>query len=138
MLLLAADIDGEDDDDDDDEEDEEEGDAIDDSEVGLSYLQKSGLEVMYYDWCIGEIIVEVLFCSLAVLDPRVDHTMDVISPFIPVLCHSDRFFHRESCPRLDVHPGRAWPSSPSCTWHCSLHYIFLQTTPLFLHGVTIV
>jgi len=31
----------------------------------------------------------VLFCSLAVLDPRVGHTMDVLSPFIPVLCHSD-------------------------------------------------
>jgi len=30
----------------------------------------------------------VLFCSLAVLDPRVGHTMDVLSPFIPVLCHS--------------------------------------------------
>ena len=32
-----------------------------------------------------------LFCSLAVLDPRVGHTMDVglLSPFIPVLCHSD-------------------------------------------------
>ena len=46
---------------------------------------------------------------------------------------------RESCPRLDVvHPGRAWPSSPSCTWHCSLHYLFLQATPLFPHGVTIV
>ena len=28
----------------------------------------------------------VLFCSLAVLDPRVGHTMDVLSPFIPVLC----------------------------------------------------
>ena len=27
-----------------------------------------------------------LFCSLAVLDPRVGHTMDVLSPFIPVLC----------------------------------------------------
>ena len=26
---------------------------------------------------------------LAVLDPRVGHTMDVLSPFIPVLCHSD-------------------------------------------------
>ena len=25
------------------------------------------------------------FCSLAVLDPRVGHTMDVLSPFIPVL-----------------------------------------------------
>ena len=30
-----------------------------------------------------------LFCSLAVLDPRVGHTMDILSPFIPVLCHSD-------------------------------------------------
>ena len=30
-----------------------------------------------------------LFCYLAVLDPRVGHTMDVLSPFIPVLCHSD-------------------------------------------------
>ena len=35
--------------------------------------------------------------------------MDVLSPFICVLCHSDWLFHRESCPRLDVvHPGRAW------------------------------
>ena len=31
----------------------------------------------------------ILFCSLAVLDPRVGHTMDVLSPFISVLCHSD-------------------------------------------------
>ena len=60
--------------------------------------------------------------------------MDVLSPFIPVLCHSDWLFHGESCPRLDVvHPGRAWPSSSSCTWHCSLHYLFLQATPLFPH-----
>jgi len=34
-------------------------------------------------------LVDVLFCSLAVLYPRVGHTMDVLSPFIPVLCHSD-------------------------------------------------
>jgi len=27
----------------------------------------------------------VLFCSLAVLDPRVGHTVDVLTPFIPVL-----------------------------------------------------
>ena len=33
--------------------------------------------------------VLLLFCSLAVLDPRVGHTIDVLSPFIPVLCHSD-------------------------------------------------
>jgi len=31
----------------------------------------------------------VLFRSLAVLDPRVGHTMDALSPFIPVLCHSN-------------------------------------------------
>ena len=30
------------------------------------------------------------FCSLAVLlDPRVGDTMDILSPFISVLCHSD-------------------------------------------------
>ena len=52
------------------------------------------------------------------------HYGRILSPFIPVLCHSDRLFHGESCPRLDVvHPGRAWPSSPSCTWHCSLHNV---------------
>ena len=27
-----------------------------------------------------------------------------------------------------VHLGRAWSSSPACTWHCSLHYLFLQAT----------
>jgi len=76
---------------------------------------------------------------LAVLDPRVGLTMDVLSPSISVLCHSDWLFHGESCPRLDVvHPGCAWSSSPACTWHCSLHYLFLQATPLFPHDVTIV
>ena len=34
-------------------------------------------------------IGSVIFCSLAVLDSRVGHTMDVLSPFIPVLCHFD-------------------------------------------------
>ena len=80
----------------------------------------------------------VLFCSLAFLDPRVGHTMDVFSPFISILCHSDWLFHMESCPRLDVCPGCAWSSSPACTWHCNWHYFFLQAIPLFPHGVTIV
>jgi len=74
-------------------------------------------------------MVHPLLCSLAVLDPRVGHTMDAFSPFIPVLCDFDWLFHGESCPRLDVvHPGCAWSSSPACTWHCSLHYLFLQAT----------
>ena len=30
----------------------------------------------------------VLLCTLAVLDPRVGHTMDVLSPFISVLTYS--------------------------------------------------
>jgi len=78
------------------------------------------------------IISDVLFCSLAVLDPRVVHTMNVLSSFIAVLCHSDWLFHGSSCPRLDVvHPGRAWSSSPTYTRHCSLHYLLLQATPLF-------
>jgi len=42
----------------------------------------------------------------------VGHTMDVLSPFISALCHSDSYFHGESCPRLDiVHPGRVSNSS---------------------------
>ena len=35
------------------------------------------------------LVLAVLFYYLAVLDPRVGHTMDVLSPFIPVFCHSD-------------------------------------------------
>ena len=30
-------------------------------------------------------IIQYLFCSLVVLDPRVGHTMDVLSPFISVI-----------------------------------------------------
>jgi len=56
------------------------------------------------DMTIAEIVVKILLladsvanlttvpcdiCSLAVPDPRVSHTMDVLSPFIPVRCHSD-------------------------------------------------
>jgi len=82
-------------------------------------------------------VKHVLFCSLAVLNTRVCHTMNVLSLFISLLCHSDWLFHGESCPFLDVvHPGCAWPSSPACTWLCSLHYLLLQATPLFPHGVT--
>jgi len=34
------------------------------------------------------------------------HHERILSPFICVLCHSDRLFHGESCPRRDVvHPG---------------------------------
>ena len=73
------------------------------------------------------VLAHVLFCSLAVLDPRVGHTMDVLSPFISIICHSDWLFHRESCPRLDVvYPGRAWSSSPAYTWQKLFLALFLS------------
>jgi len=82
-------------------------------------------------------ILKVLFCSLAVFDPRVGHTMGILSPFIYVFCHSDWMFHEESCPLIDVvHPGDAWSSSPACICYCSLHCLFFLATPLFPHGVT--
>ena len=39
--------------------------------------------------CCNSRFCSVLFCFLSVLDPRVGHTMDVLSRFISVLCHSD-------------------------------------------------
>jgi len=54
--------------------------------------------------------------------------MDILSPFIYVLCHSDWLFP-ESPVRTDVvHSGHAWSSLSVCTWHCFLHYLFLQST----------
>jgi len=72
------------------------------------------------EWHRQQLIV--LFCSLAVLDPSISHTTDVLSAFISALCNTDRLFYEESCPSIDVvHSGCAWSSSPACTWHCSLH-----------------
>jgi len=36
-------------------------------------------------WQLSPTWSSVLFCSLAVLYPRVGHTMDVLSPFISIL-----------------------------------------------------
>ena len=70
------------------------------------------------------------FCSLAVLDPRVGHTMDVLSPFISALCHSDRPFHGESCPRLDVdHPGHGIPMVFLACVHLAL-FLALSLSPV--------
>jgi len=47
-------------------------------------------KVVLYLRVIAQVIMKVnLFCYLAILDSRVGHTMDVLSPFISVLCHSD-------------------------------------------------
>ena len=76
--------------------------------------------------------------SLAVLDPRVGHTiwtyflhLSFLSFWLTLL--------RESCPRLDVvHPGRAWSSSPACTWHLSLHHLFLPCFLMVWHKIPVV
>jgi len=53
---------------------------------------------------------ELLFCSLAVLDPRVGHNMDVLSPFISVLCHSDWLFHAWTVALFFSRPwSEGWP-----------------------------
>ena len=56
-------------------------------------------------------VVYVLFCSLAVLDPRVGQTMDVLSPLISILCHSD------------------------CMVACICHLIFSATTHYFFKKI---
>jgi len=56
--------------------------------IGLSVGQ-SDRQTMNDRPRISETAEAVLFCSLAVLDPRVGHTMDVLSPFVPALRHSD-------------------------------------------------
>jgi len=86
--------------------------------------QPPGDESAFIKWAAWTIAVAMewwdhhkhLLCSvlfLAALEHRVGHTMDVLFPFISVLCHSDWLFHGESCPRIDVvHPGHTWSSSP--------------------------
>ena len=58
--------------------------------------------ILYFSHLSMRAIFVMLFCYLAVLDLRVGHTMDVLSPFISVLCHSHWLFHREFCPCIDV------------------------------------
>jgi len=79
-----------------------------------------------------------LFCSLAVLNPTVGHTKDVLSPFISVLCHSDWLFHGQL--------STSWccPSRPCVVFlACVRLALFLALSlspgiPLFPHPVTIV
>ena len=71
------------------------------------------------------------FCSVLFFSrPRSEGWPHHVRTFSIYLCLSTESPLKS--PRLDVvNPGRAWSSSPACTWHCSLHYLFLQATPLF-------
>jgi len=78
----------------------------------------------------------VLYCSSAVLDPRVGHNMDVISAFISVLCYSE--FLIDSSTYDVVHAGRACVVFLACV-HLAL-FLALSLSPgnsLFHHGVTV-
>ena len=73
----------------------------------------------------------VLFCSLAVLDPRVGHTMDVLSPFISILCDSDWLFHGESCQSNWWESGFACliqSTTDSCVMKLTLSFQCLSST----------
>jgi len=81
---------------------------------------------------------DIRFCSLPIFDPNVGHTIVVLSPFI---CPLSFWL---TLPRGVLSMSWCCPSRPcvvflACgTWHCSLHYLFLQATLLFPHDVTIV
>ena len=36
---------------------------------------------------------------------------------------------------VSIQAVRGLPRLAACSWHCSLHYLFLPVTPLFPHGV---
>ena len=82
--------------------------------------------------------VKLLQPTLAVLDPRVGLTMDELSIY---LCHSDCQWL--TLPRGVLSTSWCCPSRPCMVFlacvhlHCSLHYLFLQATPLIVsYGVT--
>ena len=62
----------------------------------------------------------VLFSSLAVFDPRVGHTMDVLSPFIPVLCPLT-WVVPEKGPLNGCVCMCNWPTLQCCRWLTSLN-----------------
>ena len=80
--------------------------------VKITAYRPDGQHIMqqridYHLTFVGQLVV--LFCSLAVLDPRVGHTMDVLSLFIPVLCNSDWLFHGVHVLMLSIQAVRGLP-----------------------------
>jgi len=78
----------------------------------------------------------VLSCPLAILNPRVVHTMDILSPFTSVLCHSD-WGVLSTYWRCPPRPCMAFLTCVHLSLFLALS-LFFQATPLFPHGVTIV
>ena len=79
-------------------------------------------------------------CSLAFLDPRVGHTMDVLSPFISILCHSDWLFpllldipySRPKIGLSDLVPVmQHYRCCPRETIHCISHLLEPRLLPMW-------
>ena len=67
-------------------------DFVNSSAVPSQLIRVFCLETSLQVFLTGRMLLKLahkVFSSLAVLDPKVDDTMDVLSPFISVLCHSD-------------------------------------------------
>ena len=79
----------------------------------------------------------VLFCSLAVLDPRAGHTVDVLSPFISVILTDSSTDSPVHVFMLSIQAVRGLPRlrAPGIV-PCIIS--FSRQLPLFPHGVTIV
>jgi len=110
------------------------------AKIGSSPLSPQLLKI-FYDTILYINVRWRVLCSLAVLDRRVGHTMDVLSPFISVLCHSDWLFHGESCPRilmLSIQAVRGLPRLRAPGIVPCINSFSRTATPLFPHGVTIV
>jgi len=76
--------------------------------------------------CIVRNMARIMFCSLAVADPRVGHTVQMHFLNLSLSSVTLIDFHWESCPRLGVvHPGRVWSmASPrgGLGWTCPPHF----------------
>ena len=68
-----------------------------------------------------------LFCSLAVLNPKVDHTMDVLSPVSFVIGHSDS--STDSPVQVLM---LSWPSRPCVVFLACVHLALFLTVALSL------
>ena len=76
-------------------------------------------------------LTEFLFCSSAVLDPTVGHTVDVLSPFISVILIDSSTGSPVHVLMLSIQAVRGLPGLLQLALFLALVYLFLQATPLF-------
>ena len=77
---------------------------------------------MLSDRCLSVLSVTLVYCCQRLVDQ--DEMGMVVGLSSATLCQ----MWTQLPPKRA--PGRAWFSSPACTWHCSLHYFFIQAIHL--------